>query len=195
MRNSETCLSPARASLLEAAMLGIPTPLADERGAFGPLVMPLTPWHRLVMIGLGAIAFTRAAEPRGADGLKYLWWCSPEFRELRRGNPPDTWRARLRYRIRIGRFARRWAAHVAYKGFLMPRFAEAIEAHAATMFFEADQFAGCLSRRQMDGAHELLCWEQLGIAGERYWHTPIIHLNHLLRLRLTGRAGVFSRNN
>jgi hypothetical protein len=180
-------LSPdLRRSLRENALAGIAYPLfADEGDSFGPPLLPLTPWHHLLLAGYGNPCFC-GGEITLRDLLQYLWLCSPQCR------------AACPLRLRL--FAWRWRASVSSGGRPTARAIAAVRLHAEAVRMdrpplprEREAARSEAATPGRDGPHELLglesaCRRYLHYTRAEFWHTPYVTTNGLLRLQFSATS-------
>jgi hypothetical protein len=153
----------------------MPAPLGDAAGTIGPAMLPLTPWHHLLLLGYANPFFCGGVRTPAA-ALQYLWICSPRFR-------PSAWRFRF--------FAWRWRARLSRPA-VWPRVLAAIDAHTALILMDRPPHpraprAAAVPLTPRDGPHELaslelICRRHLRYTRAEYWHTPYGHTNQLLAL-------------
>jgi len=203
-------LPPAeRRALREAALLGAPAPFCDAQGGFGPPILPLTPWHHL-MLSLYRNPLFSGGTPGVADVLQYLWFCSPVFWKLvhkPNGTLRETWSPAWRH-FRFLAFIWRWrlAVSVPASSFLLSplsavssrkrrpsqRILDAIRAHQAEALADRPSSPRRLrdcpatpSPTELSDVHELAsaelyCHRALGYSAGDFWHTPYAHTHQLL---------------
>lgn len=174
----------ARRGFREESLLGYAFPLHDTGGAFGPPILPITPWHHLHLVAQGNSVFCGGPRTLAAV-LTYLWFCSPAYR------PAAPLRAAL--------FRARWRRAVSQRTGLLglgprvptPRILAALEAHAGMITLDRPALPverdRAPSLAHHDGPHELAalhltCRRHLGYTTADFWHTPYGHTNQLLAL-------------
>lgn len=176
MNPLDSLTATARRSLREEALSGAPAPLGDESGSFGPPLLPLSPWHHLLLVGYANPCFCGGLRTIEAV-LQYLWICSPDFR------------AGARWRFRL--FAWRWRRTLGQRG-MFPRVLSAIERHGASLLLDRPALPrmkrdAASPSAPADGPHELatleyVCRRHLRYTRAEFWHTPYAHTNQLLAL-------------
>lgn len=210
--------SEVRRAAREIALLGVALPLSDSTGTFGPALLPLTPWHAL-MLSVYANPIATGKGLRTLDVvLQYLWLCSPEFHALSFNSslvPRHlSWSGRHWRAFRFFFFARRWRRSVSQlqrtstgERVRAPtmRALRAIEQHLASPHLDHfdpptevgkknSQLSSLNSQLIADGPHdlaagELLCRRALGYSRAEFWHTPFAHTNQLLALHFAAQPG------
>ena len=157
------------------AVLGLPQPLADELGYFGPEVLPFTPWHHFMLMGLENALVGTGKLLDFAECLGALWVMSPQFRQCSAWN-----KAWFKFRWTSARFARQ-----------APRIARALQIHVAAGLIDRPPAlvsktvtprAGLADQPLDLVALEMVCRRELGYRGREFWDTPYAHTMQLLTL-------------
>lgn len=185
--------SSSRRLLRETALVGLPVPLFDAAGEFGPPVLPIAPRHHLLLLAYGNPVF--CGGPRTLPAvLQYLWLCSPAVRAGDDGRAPGPLARRLRaWRFRL--FALRWSRILALRGVPTSRTLTAVDLHASGILLDRPALPldretwhrtrGEAPTGPADAPHELvtleyLCRRHLGYTRAEFWHTPYATTNGLL---------------
>jgi len=158
----------------EHSVLRVPQQLADERGSFGPALLPFTPWHHFILTGVENALLGSGRAPTWADILQALWVCSPGFRQCSMWN-----KAAFAFRWNSLRNKRQAARYLA-----------ALETYFALAFIDRPpgeaKSARVVPRASLPDEPlalvrlEALCRRELGYSREEFWHTPYGHTLQLL---------------
>ncbi len=165
-----------RVQAREHAMLGLATPLADEAGEIGPMLLPFTPWHHFILMGLENPLVGNGRPVTWGDVLQALWVCSPKFSLC------STWnKAAFRFRwntLKMRRAAPRIIG--AFHGYV--RFAFIDSPPVAVGMVRPAPRAG-LPDEPLDLARlEFVCRRELRYTLAEFWHTPYAHTMQLLSM-------------
>lgn len=185
MSHEQDIASAARRDLREDALLGLAVPLSDARGLFGPRILPLNPYHHLLLVGYKNACFCGGARTLSSV-MQYLWFCSPSCR------PSSKYHFQFfawRWQFALGEL--RPSSHGPRVRGPTERVLRAISAHAAQIYLDRPIFPRKRGEKPLvaapDGPHELaalelLCRHALDYTRSEFWHTPYAHTNQLLAL-------------
>ncbi len=166
--------SAIRVQAREHAILGVPQQLFDERGSFGPLLLPFTPWHHFILAGMENALLGSGKLVTWADIMQALWVCSPRF------SFRSTWnKAGFTFRwnsLRNKRQAVRY--HAALETYFALAF---IDRPPAEVKSERITPRASLPDEPLALARlEMLCRRELGYSRAEFWHTPYGHTMQLV---------------